>query len=272
MCSECESDEYLLLDGRCIERCVNDNYFYRIAEFKCSEKCESNEYGLAYKGLKICEICEAPCLTCENSKNTCTQCLEPYFLLEQSCVNSCPSGYIEDRSTRFCSKCPSGHVYLNSTCFKCHESCHGCRGPTSDKCTSCAQGFFLLVNRCLSNCPDGYYSDKRNYQCVSCRKECSKCKNDIICIECQKDYFFYDQMCFEKCPISTYQNDQDFTCNSCHFSCNNCVGATEEDCLEDCPISREFQFRDTTNIGLAKGKCLCKAGYFERNSSFCGGI
>jgi hypothetical protein len=60
--------------------------------------------------------------------------------------------------------CPeSGNSYSeNGQCFTCQPNCLKCQ--SKDKCTKCAEGFYLLNNECVSQCPPNFLKIEPN-QC-----------------------------------------------------------------------------------------------------------
>lgn len=121
-----------------------------------------------------CEPCDDSCLLCYGSGNTkCSRCRtdpdnasalfykHPKF---DSCVADCPNGYYGDSD-----------AYV---CVMCHQSCKLCTNETY--CTSCKNVtgivYFNFDNSsCVFKCPDGYYGDESQNECVPCNETCSKC-------------------------------------------------------------------------------------------------
>ena len=69
----------------------------------------------------------------------------------------------------FNSTFPSG-----DQCETCRNQCLTCTNLTN--CLTCIDQLFLLNNRCVERCPDGYYSYKQ--QCLPCHPICSTCQGD----------------------------------------------------------------------------------------------
>ena len=79
---------------------------------------------------------------------------------------------------------------VDGECLTCDSKCLECYGPSDSECTSCANdpsdndGYFLLLNSCLDECPDGFYADNIEKKCHPCPSTCSKCLSYDMCTEC----------------------------------------------------------------------------------------
>lgn len=67
-----------------------NNYFNR--------NCTSCDPG-KYLSESQCFLCDSKCLTCQNDFINCTACLNGFVLLNNSCIELCPSGYYMNGTT-----------------------------------------------------------------------------------------------------------------------------------------------------------------------------
>ena len=115
---------------------------------------------------RVCVQCSG-CRTCD-SREICTSCAVPLFLLGTRCVPNCTEGvrlYPE----------LAGRV-----CRSCHERCAECFGPSDSECSRCEPGSYLdsTQNTCLEVCPDGYFASEdalRGGLCAPCSTPCRTC-------------------------------------------------------------------------------------------------
>ena len=96
-CIQCDSDKYTLKNNKCQPICPNFGYFLN-------------------ESIQECIKCSDNCLNCVNT-SVCTQCISPYFLINQTCVKSCGYGKIEDQGV--CINCSQKSGYD----FQCNEIC-----------------------------------------------------------------------------------------------------------------------------------------------------
>lgn len=83
--------------------------------------------------------CDPTCLTCSGNATTCTQCVsisDTPFLLDYTCLGSCPASFFLNLEER--------------ACFPCNEACKTCYGFNNDECLSCNQGFYFASGKCVS--------------------------------------------------------------------------------------------------------------------------
>lgn len=52
--------------------------------------CPDGFYGEIFDNT--CQPCNSPCVTCKNTKNSCTSCIDGKFLTGISCINHCEPG------------------------------------------------------------------------------------------------------------------------------------------------------------------------------------
>lgn len=73
---------------------------------------------------------------------------------------------------------------IHYSCANCHSSCASCNGSSESQCILCRVARFSLDGKCLTNCPDGYYGDKKRRECMACGVGCSTCSGDT-CLTCK---------------------------------------------------------------------------------------
>ena len=200
VCSECESNEYKLTDGKC-EKC----------DIFICDKCHFNE---------------------DYTEQICDKCVDGYYKSSSGeCKNpkygEIKGGYCyiysddeTDFSKAICT-CNKGYAKVGETeCIKCNDNCNKCIYNENTKMTSCL------------NCLD-YYILNSNKECVHCGDECRYCdldeeKNKISCLACDSGILLSDNTCLktlEGClnhlinPSSANKNEA--ICTQCDNIYNN---------------------------------------------------
>mmetsp|Transcript_17782 Transcript_17782/g.32123 ORF Transcript_17782/g.32123 Transcript_17782/m.32123 type:complete len:620 (+) Transcript_17782:4061-5920(+) len=164
--------------------------------------------------------CAEPCLECQDSPTSCTECRLPLIVVDNSCVR----------------ECPLGTYYTGSSCELCDANCLGCEGSAAN-CISCKDESFLLEPHCVARCPDDYYVTLDRY-CVKCEYPCKTCfdmpnfcsgceasysLNNAECVsQCPDSKISYGGVCVNSCPSGTFQNSTQ--CESCPTQCLECEG------------------------------------------------
>jgi len=73
---------------------------------------------------------------CKQTLNQlCVECNKPFYLFENNCIESCPSGYTQSSTP--------------AECIKCYKTCKSCTGILKSQCTSCIDNFELNI---IGNC------------------------------------------------------------------------------------------------------------------------
>uniref|UniRef100_A0A3P8RMF6 Uncharacterized protein n=1 Tax=Amphiprion percula TaxID=161767 RepID=A0A3P8RMF6_AMPPE len=123
-------------------------------------------------------------------------------------------------------------------CEPCHRSCRACGGPRYDDCDSCedecAHYHFFHNGTCVDDCPDGYFANDKQDECVRCHADCGSCDGPGFddCIECRnKKAVRYNGECLPKCPKGTYYDETTNECRDCDRSCLTCSGHEPSSCL-----------------------------------------
>jgi proprotein convertase subtilisin/kexin type 5 len=137
--------------------------------------------------------------------------------------------------------CPLGYYRTwtsDSPCKLCDSSCTtgSCQGPLNTDCLPCTpnQVYFAKRSKCISQCPDGSYSDTRI--CVNCHPSCATCSgpNETSCKTCPRSNPLFNTQnnsCVSSCPSNTYYVPGNF-CLPCDPSCSTtCNGPLSTNCL-----------------------------------------
>uniref|UniRef100_A0A3B4Z825 Uncharacterized protein n=1 Tax=Stegastes partitus TaxID=144197 RepID=A0A3B4Z825_9TELE len=163
---------------------------------QCSLQSYVDQNGDCQQCHKLCHRCSGP------GKDHCLGCNEPYFLMNNTCVQECPVGYYADKDVRVCARC--------------HFSCQSCVGRHSVECLACKAGFFKQG----SNCVETYI--------LSHFQSLWKCwgHSNRNCLSCREGYVYLKQQgqCLQRCPPGYYLGSQSTTCHKCHPTCKTCSG------------------------------------------------
>ena len=123
--------------------CISGYFYYN---YQCYVSCIPL---ITYANLvnRTCDSCPNNCNTCQgNSSNlTCLTCVAGYVMDSGRCYLTCQT---------------SGLIAVNSVCQGCTSPCSSC-SLTVTNCTACltsGSSPYLYQFRCLSRCPDGFYS------------------------------------------------------------------------------------------------------------------
>ena len=229
----------------CLPTPYTNNNYLLLSNSTCLTACPDGFY--LPNGTFTCSQCDtAVCLTCSGSATSCTSCSSPTFLMNTSCLLSCPNTYYGSGTTcvpcinqcynctnaTYChscasgyhlnpdhtclTTCPSAYISLSSVCTICTSPCATCSiGVTN--CTKCITNYVLHNNNCLSTCPDAMYLDA-NSQCQNCISPCKFCSSALACISCVTNYYLYNgTQCVSTCPAGTYSLTID--CQACSSTC-----------------------------------------------------
>ncbi|XP_075432321.1 proprotein convertase subtilisin/kexin type 5-like [Ascaphus truei] len=287
------------------ELCTNDN--------SC-QKCKVNymlQNGACYLMQCIAGQVEDPetgeCLDCESGckicavddPESCSSCLEGYFLYRHQCLRHCPQKTYEDNGRKLCFACPSWCLdcknethcsscqtgyYLHDTrctlkcsngtfqdssswqCEDCHKSCQTCHGPSTRNCDLCPDGRQPAYGIChLVTCFDGQYLNAADGKCYSCDASCQSCfgPQALDCFSCHSGYFLDDEnQCVQTCPDRFFADLFSQTCEKCSVTCESCTGSSN-----NCLTCRG----DEHSLFLHEGSCLfyCPEGYFQDVEGLC---
>ncbi|XP_050185248.1 proprotein convertase subtilisin/kexin type 5 isoform X1 [Myiozetetes cayanensis] len=244
-CTACTFSLFVLYNGMCFEECPEGSY-YEEATGDCQacnrtcQTCSSSTACLTCRnGLILnsdghcmvsgycsptefyaeetqsCKSCHRKCFHCSGpTEHQCLSCANNHYLLNTTCVKTCPDGYYADSDEGQCSAC--------------HSACVTCTGKYSSQCLSCKPGWYRQGNRCVNQCPSGYFAQKSTGLCERCHKSCKECMGPqpTDCLLC--DTYFYllhsKNECVSSCPQYYYENKDNNVCERCHPSCLTCEG------------------------------------------------
>uniref|UniRef100_A0AAQ5YY62 SPC3 n=1 Tax=Amphiprion ocellaris TaxID=80972 RepID=A0AAQ5YY62_AMPOC len=128
----------------------------------------------------------------------------------------------------------------------------GCEGPGPQQCVTCLHFFLKFKNNtrlCVSECPKGFWGDRR--RCKRCYSSCESCSGSRSdqCTSCQPGHHLtegtntctcvtvphalstlsslYGNRCQRSCAAGFYHDMQDGDCKPCHKACATCAGESE---------------------------------------------
>lgn len=238
-CSRCS--DYLSCSG------CQPTYFLYLQQ--CAPSCP-NLTTVANEYTWSCEGCPNNCSTCSRdttNSNTfvikCLTCNSGYLLDRDRCYSGCVSyGLVADLVTGQCTGC-------HSSCLTCAQSASNCLA-----CNTSSPHPYFLLNRCLSQCPNGYYASASLSLCLPCTSPCEYCNTSSVssCLSCITGYSLFGSVCQGVCPPGYYQNAS--SCLGCPSQCLSCTSGTL------CGAC-------AANYSLFAGECLaqCPDGYTQVN-------
>lgn len=227
----------------------------------CQSSCPSGGTLAPYLG--ICTACTANCQTCSLTITNCTSCnlsSNYAYLVNYTCITSCPSYYYNQSSTGTCISCTSANIncvncassstcitcdnsflFFNSTCISyvpigyvnisniavaCNSNCATC-SITTTNCTSCTT-LNLQGSVCVSTCVSGTIPISN--VCTQCSSPCKTCSVSLYnCTACLTNLttslFLNSYSCQATCPDFTYANSSNYQCTACNSPCSLCAGA-----------------------------------------------
>jgi proprotein convertase subtilisin/kexin type 5 len=189
--------------------CATSAYTFNTATNQCVITCTANQFK---DPVGNCVTCTPNCATCSNSY-TCNTCAPGFFMFQNNCVSTCPTGFYINTDTNG-----------NKSCALCNSSCATCSDNTL-KCNTCATGLVRSTDgTCAYTCPDNYISDST-----------SVCKN---CVDSGR--FLYQGNCVAGCPYGLYPFNGN--CMTCKESGRYLYNGN---CISQCPTS--YLFSSTTN-------------------------
>lgn len=258
-CKPCTSNCVLCLEDMNDESiCIECDINYYLHNDQCVAECPPGylkDYDECAKCHKNCKVCTgsgvSDCLECNDHENG----VEPFFLMDSTCVPFCPSnGYYAIEGEKLCGECHATCKSCNgpesTDCLTCNggspsadESCslsapcknEGCADCLTEGdyviCTHCVSGYYLYMDNCTSDCPNGYFSDGDTGYCLPCIPPCSECSSESSCTQCIPDYYLNQENghCEASCPTGSYHRE-DGTCDTCSSMCLHCSGPN--DCHE----------------------------------------
>ena len=212
-----------------------------------------------------CKSCSGGCKKC-SSDTVCTECSTGYYLKNSACDTCRMPNCKKCSSATTCTECDSGnYLTTDGKCKRCGDNCGIC---DADKCLVCYSGSYLPyegakycvscdnnIKHCASctssdkctSCAIGYYlSDGKCEACSSKDANCAYCKSDGTCIGCVGGYF-----------VSSGK------CSACGTGCKSCTSNTVcTECYGD--------YTGTTTCSeIANLKCTTAGQCYVTDSSSC---
>lgn len=211
-----------------------------------------------------CSLLGMNCYNCQNNYNCSlfggpTNCSADQHY---SCLNCDPNYTYYYNPSKQIYECitvvPDGYADVNGVAMLCIDPCLTCRNLINN-CTLCASLNFHQ-GKCLSVCPDFYYSDSiavnltlgnvSTLICQPCVPPCLTCSGSSTCLSCQNNTYydgFFSCVSGSACPAFTYPNNSLLMCMGCvqpclscssFYSCLSCVNDSflfNTSCLGACP-------------------------------------
>ncbi|XP_074022904.1 proprotein convertase subtilisin/kexin type 5 isoform X1 [Numenius arquata] len=244
-CTECTINYFVLYGGTCFDECPEGTYYEETTKDcqACNRTCQTcsssaacltcrNGLMLNHDGhcvasgycshteyyaekTQTCNSCHKKCFRCSGpTEHECLSCANNHYLLNTTCVETCPDGYYVDSDEGQCSPC--------------HSACVTCTGKHSSQCLSCKPGWYRQGKGCVNQCPAGYFAQNSTGSCERCHKSCKECMGPqpTDCLFC--DTYFYllrsKNQCVSSCPEYYFESKDNNVCERCHPSCRTCEG------------------------------------------------
>ncbi|XP_076025577.1 proprotein convertase subtilisin/kexin type 5-like, partial [Genypterus blacodes] len=242
-CSSCSSGRYLTAHQSCSSRCPSGTFANRTSgqcddclpgcvvcqDGQRCQRCRSG-YTQLYLQAGVCVVecqrgfpqdgacqpCARECGSCQGNSTHCLSCTAPFLLLGRSCRRRCPDAF-----------------YATETeCLRCPADCRECN--SQGLCQECAEFYFLHEDKCVDDCPSGFFSSEEQKECVRCHADCASCDGPDWddCDVCRNAKAVrYNGECLPECPTNTYYDHSTNECRECDGSCLTCSGPDPSSCL-----------------------------------------
>ncbi|XP_029693943.1 proprotein convertase subtilisin/kexin type 5 [Takifugu rubripes] len=115
----------------------------------------------------------------------------------------------------------------------CNPECSdsGCEGPGPRRCITCLRFFLKFKNNtrvCVSECPRGFWGDRR--RCKKCYSSCERCSGSRSdqCTSCQEGHHLVEDTstCTAVCGDGYYLDHDANVCRKCDESCLTCTSSS----------------------------------------------
>ncbi|KAM3849768.1 proprotein convertase subtilisin/kexin type 5-like, partial [Diretmus argenteus] len=210
-CEDCPPGCAVCQDARRCQRCRSGHTQLYLQDGVCVVKCERG-----FPRGAVCQPCTPECASCQGNASHCLTCASQHLLLDHSCRRHCPEGY-----------------YTSETeCIRCPPDCKECN--RDGLCQECIQYYFLHKDKCVDDCPTGYFATKDQQECMRCHADCASCDGPDWddCDVCQNPKAVrYNGECLPQCPTNTYHDKDMNECRDCDRSCLTCSGPEPTSCL-----------------------------------------
>ncbi|XP_058630422.1 proprotein convertase subtilisin/kexin type 5 [Onychostoma macrolepis] len=141
----------------------------------------------------------------------------------------------QPRSAQLLSEDDTTEEYNGSCDPECSED--GCEGPGPHQCVSCLHFFLKFKNNtrtCVSECPSGYWGDKK--RCKKCYSSCESClgSRSDQCTACKSGYHLNEEKnnCVTNCEDGYYLYQEENVCRKCNIE--NCMKCTSASICTEC--------------------------------------
>ncbi|XP_064121126.1 extracellular matrix organizing protein FRAS1-like isoform X1 [Macrobrachium nipponense] len=198
ICMKCKAEKKIPEGDQCVLECSHGFYF--------------NEY------LSRCMLCHPSCESCSGPHlDNCLTCSEGYHLNSMGLcvVDECPKGF---------------YLGTNSSCSECEGDCDIC-SPDGTTCITCPSNLHLLYGKCVSRCPQMFYSDaSKGGECHECHWACKHClgPKETDCLSCADNAFQEGNSCVTLCSPGHHPVGGE--CRKCPPGCSACNSNMQ--CLE----------------------------------------
>jgi len=243
-CSACDDKFYVVVATGLCAACADEQCLTCSGSGK--NKCTKCDAGYAANANGVCVECQdTGCAACSAiGTGKCTSCDADYYLKSNLCA-PCPEGTFSAAGANAvsgclacsagcktctangatdCKSCEDGYIYsgVDGTCTACDdENCKTCAAAGStDQCTKCADGFFVVEG-----------STPGQGTCGTCVDEdCATCTSADAgsCTGCKADFYGTGTTCTE-CGDTKYSSSGSTTASQCKTcddaNCLDCSGA-----------------------------------------------
>lgn len=163
-------------------------YYLISGSSTCSQTCPDLQY-IDSRVPNYCQLCSSSCLTCAGNSTTCLTCQTGNYFYNNTCIPTCPTSTYPN--------------IMASICASCDAACLACTGSGANSCQSCKSPYLLSfgTTSCISQCPNGQYSNSTANGCLLCSSICHTCINaSTICTTCSVassliPVYFYNNTC-----------------------------------------------------------------------------
>ncbi|KAM3849392.1 proprotein convertase subtilisin/kexin type 5 [Diretmus argenteus] len=140
----------------------------------------------------------------------------------------------------------------------------GCEGPGPQQCVTCLHFFLKFKNNtrmCVSDCPSGFWGDRR--RCKRCFSSCESCTGSRSnqCTSCQAGNHLTEgtNTCTASCGDDYYLDHDSNTCRKCS---ENCLKCTSFSICSECRA-------DTSLQGTRCQQSCAPGSYHDKQESTC---
>jgi len=218
-CSEClKNCEDCINNNECL-LCLENFYLYSQKDlYQCLDTCPDGYYK--NESTRNCIICNYKCKLCR-SETDCSSCEDKFifFSLKNQCLFECPKGYYKKKNEKSNLTLKDSQNY----CQNCKKGCLTC--SSEEYCYNCEENYLSHKNKCLETCPDGFFPDYNNRECLQCHESCRTCKGNSVndCGSCNNNLELKAGYCkeVEELPSNIVNNNENGFDN--YFDIKECI-------------------------------------------------